>query len=199
VILFYLVYNLVDISAQAFFRGVYWFRGTILSGYFDHFLLKPIHPLFNVLTRYTDFLDVFTLIPLLIYFFYFLAVNNMLSFFSLFLFFLAFACGMTIAFSFHVLSMAVGVITTEVDSIIWMYRNLIGMGRVPVDAYVAPIRFILTYLVPVAVMTTIPAKLLAGLDSPLLLLISLSVAGAFLAISLSCWRWALTKYSSASS
>lgn len=200
VVVFYLIYNLVDVAAQAFFRGVYWFRGMIVSGIFDHFLLKPIHPLFNVLTRYTDFMDVATLIPLVIYTVVYiidhrLAPHGQEAFAALILL----GGSMVIAFCFHVLSMAVGVITTEVDSIIWMFRNLTQMARLPIDIYTAPVRLILTFILPVGVMITFPAKALFGLLAPVWIVVSVLISGAMLLITLSVWRKALEKYTSASS
>src|SRR3990167_11164701 len=61
-VVFFLIYNLFDLIGQIFYRGIYWFRYEIISGDFDFRLTKPINPLFQILTSYTDFLD----IPLLV-------------------------------------------------------------------------------------------------------------------------------------
>lgn len=38
---FFLVFNLVDLVPQIFFRGIYWFRNQVVSGEFDFVLLAP--------------------------------------------------------------------------------------------------------------------------------------------------------------
>jgi ABC-2 type transport system permease protein len=200
VILFFLVFNLVDITVQAVFRGVYWFRGLILSGNFDYFLLKPLHPLFNVLTRYTDFMDVFTLVPLIGYIIYFVHTNHLApSGWSVLLFGLLLVLAFIIALAFHIISISIGVITTETDNIIWVLRNLSQMARVPIDIYYQAIQIILIFVLPVGIMITFPAKALMGLLEVRWLVVSLVVSLVMLKFSLVFWQWALKRYSSASS
>src|SRR5712671_3303205 len=42
VALFFLTFNIVDILAQLFFRGIYGIRGLIREGDFDYFLIQPV-------------------------------------------------------------------------------------------------------------------------------------------------------------
>ena len=69
VILFFLVFNIIDISVQFLFRGVYQFRPLVVSGEYDLDLLKPLPSFFRPLFGWADILDFITLIPLWIYFF----------------------------------------------------------------------------------------------------------------------------------
>ena len=46
VIFFFLVFNVIDVLAQFFFREVYRFRPKIVSGDFDLTLSKPVNALF---------------------------------------------------------------------------------------------------------------------------------------------------------
>jgi len=64
VIWFFLVFNLIDVSVQFLFRGVYVFRPLVVSGNYDLDLLKPLPSFFRPLFGWTDILDFITLIPL---------------------------------------------------------------------------------------------------------------------------------------
>src|SRR5258708_10585708 len=61
--LFFLTFNIVDILAQLFFRGIYGIRALIREGDFDYFLIQPTNVLYRVAFNTVDFLDVLTVIP----------------------------------------------------------------------------------------------------------------------------------------
>src|SRR5216683_1504025 len=63
VALFFLTFNIVDILAQLFFRGIYGVRSLIREGDFDYFLIQPVNVLYRVAFNMVDFLDVVTMIP----------------------------------------------------------------------------------------------------------------------------------------
>lgn len=197
-IFFYLTFNLIDILAQLFLRGVYLFRQKVVSGEFDYYLIKPVNPLFRALGGNADLLDLITLIPLMIYMGR-LVSEMRIGWLDIMLFLFMLMMGFLLSLSFHILVAALGVVTTEVDNAIMFYRDLTAMGRVPVDIYATPIREILTFIIPVAVMITFPAKALMGLLSMEWILFSLFMVFCFLFFSLRFWKYALSQYSSASS
>lgn len=200
VVLFFLVYNIVDITAQLFFRGVYFFRQKVVSGELDFYLAKPMNPLFRIITGNTDFLDLTTLIALIIYIAWFLPNSSLIvTPAKLLLFFALMATSLLIALSFHIIVVAIGVIALEVDHSIMIYRDITQMARFPVDIYTEPLRSALTFVLPVAIMFTVPAKTLIGLIYPSTILLSLFITFCFLFFSLRLWRYALSQYSSASS
>ncbi len=200
VIVFFLVFNIVDITAQSIFRGVYDFRQSLLFGSFDYDILKPLPTYFRPLFGKADVVDMLTLIPLWIGFLLFLFKNGSVdSPLYVFVFALTMVISMVIAFAFHLFVCAIGIISTEVDHIIWVYRDLIGMGRFPTDIYPKAIRFALTFFVPVVILITIPAKGLMGLLSFSTLIICSVVTILFLFFSLWFWKKALGRYASASS
>lgn len=199
-IFFFLVFNLVDISAQLFFRGVYWFRGRLVSGEFDFAMARPINPLFDVLCSHPDPLDLITLIILVAFMVLFVLKTNLAAnLFSVLLFFLLLSSGFILALALHILVAAFGVITLEIDNVIWIYRDLTNMGRIPIDIYATPIRAFLTFIAPVAIMMNFPAKALMGLLAWQWVIVSFLMSGIFLWGSLRFWKYALTQYSSASS
>jgi len=200
VILFFLVFNLVDVAVQFLFRGVYQFRPLVVSGNYDLDLLKPLPSFFRPLFGWTDILDLITLIPLWLYFFYFVLAHKLFSNLeSLLLFFALFLNSLMLAFAFHLFVCAICVLTTEIDHLVWVYRDLTNMARFPTDIYSKTVQFVLTFTIPVVVLITFPAKVLIGLLAWKWILISLLITGVLTLISVGFWHHALSKYSSASS
>lgn len=196
ILLFFLVFNLLDIFGQLFFRGIYWFRADIISGKFDQTLLKPLNPIFQVLTSRTDLLD----LPLVAVVFWFLSKLKLsFSFSALSLFLILALNGFLISVAIHILVAAIGIMTTEVDNTVLIFRDVSLMARVPVDIYNGPVRAILTFAIPVAVIMTFPAKALMGVLSWQGVIFSFIISGLFFWGSLYFWRVALTRYTSASS
>lgn len=195
-IIFFLVFNLFDLLGQIFFRGIYWFRNYIVSGNFDLNLSKPLNPLFQVMARHTDFLD----IPLFMVIIIFLVMKIYEApVFQLTNFILVSISGFILITAFHILVAALGVITTEVDHAIMVYRDISSMARFPVDIYTNFIRALLTFVIPIAVAFTFPAKALLSLLSPIWIIFSLCFSLFIFWLSIKFWRYALTQYSSASS
>lgn len=200
VILFFLVFNLVDIMTQFLFRGVYQFRPQVVSGNYDLNLLKPLPSFFVPVFGFADILDFITLVPLVIYLVWFLNQNQLYSgILNLILFFIFLINSLLVAFSFHLFVCAVCILTTEIDHLVWVYRDLTNMARFPTDIYQKGIQLVLTFTIPVIILITIPAKALMGLLSWQWLILSFLISGIFLVGSLKFWQYALKKYSSASS
>ena len=82
---------------------------------------------------------------------------------------------------------------------VMIYRDLTSLGRFPVDIYREPLRGFLTFLVPVGIMMTLPAKALMGLVNLQAVVLSFTLSFVLIFLSLKFWNFALTKYSSASS
>src|SRR4051812_26464577 len=55
--LFFLTFNIVDIVAQLFFRGIYGIRSIVRDGELDFFLIQPLNVLYRVSFNTVDFLD----------------------------------------------------------------------------------------------------------------------------------------------
>ncbi len=198
VIFFFLTFNLVDILGQLFFREVYRFRPMIVKGDFDLVLAKPINPLFRSLMGGMDFIDLVTVPPLLFALYYFgakLAPN----FWQIALYFGLVLDGLVITTAFHIAILAFGIITFEIDHTVWFYRDLLNLGKLPTDIYRQPLKGILTFIFPVAIMITLPAKALMGLASPIGVLTSFGLGLMTIFLSLKFWNFALKRYTSASS
>lgn len=199
IILFFLSFNLVDVLSQLTFREVYRFRPKVLSGTFDFYLIKPISPLFRSLFSGADILDFITLIPLIWAIIYFINKMHLTASSNLLIYLMMLSLGFLIATACHILVLSLGILTTEVDNAIMLYRDIVGLGRMPVDIYMEPVRSLLTFVIPVAVMMTFPAKALMGLLSFHFFFYAVIFTFLLLFLSLKSWNFALKKYSSASS
>lgn len=198
-ILFFLSFNLVDILAQLFFREVYRFRPAVVMGTFDFYLIKPISPLFRALAAGPDFIDFFTLIPLIFAIGYFINRLNITDPTAIILYVLLILVGLTIVLSFHILVLSLAVVTTEIDHAILVYRDIAALGRMPIDIYIEPLRGFLTFIIPVGIMMSYPTKSLLGLLSLFNIIYAFVFSLLLFLIALKVWNWSLSKYSSASS
>jgi ABC-2 type transport system permease protein len=78
-------------------------------------------------------------------------------------------------------------------------RAVLEAGRFPVQAFPAAYRFVFTFVVPVAFLTTVPAEAALGRLSLSNLGLAVLIALGLLLFSRAFWRFALRSYTSASS
>jgi len=197
-IIFYLTFNIIDSVPQLLFREVYRFRPQVVSGSFDLTLLKPHHPFIRILVGGVDFLDLILLFPyifLTIYFIFQLPASN-LNLLSLISYLILIGNSLLIATAFHIAVLAFAILTTEVDHTIMIYRDLTGLARFPMEIYKEPIRGIFTFIIPVGIMMTFPAKALFNLLSREFIVLSFVVSSLLLLFSFKLWDIALRKYQS---
>ncbi len=197
-IFIFLTFNLVDILAQFLFRDVYRFRPKIISGEFDLTLLKPQSALFRSMMSGADVIDFVTLpfiFSLTIYFALFLdpGVLEVVLYTALVI------NSLLISSAFHILVMALGIITLEVDYLIWIYRDVLNLGRFPIEIFGRNMRTFLTYLVPLFTMITVPSRVMMGAIDFGVVAVSFLVGVILFFLSLRFWRVALRHYTSASS
>lgn len=199
VIFFFATFNLVDTVTQFFLREVYRFRSYVVSGDFDYFLTKPISPLFRSLFGGSDVLDIsIILISVGFVFLSIIRIGN-ISISAVLLYIILILNAFFIALSFHILVLAVGVLTTEIDNTLWLYRDVTSMGRLPIDIYRQPLRGFLTFIIPVGIMMTFPPYGLMGLLSLQSIIISFLIGMVLFYGSFKFWKFAIKHYSSASS
>lgn len=198
VIFFFLTFNVIDIVSQFLFREVYRFRPMIVNGDFDFVLAKPINPLFRALLGGADVIDLITIPPIIIATIYFGSLLKP-NFTEMVLYFALLLNGFLIATAFHIVILSLAIITTEIDHMVMIYRDITSLGRLPVDIYKQPLQMFLTYLIPVGIMITLPAKAAMGVLAPWGIVAAFVVGILSIIISLRFWNYALTKYTSASS
>ncbi len=199
VFFFYLTFNLIDSIPQLFFREVYRFRQQVISGNFDYYLVRPMSVLFRSLFGGSDILDIPLILTISILLFIVGAHLSGITPMSAIAYIGLVINAILIATAFHIGVLCLGILTTEVDNAIMLYRDFTQMGRFPVDIYKQPLRGLLTFVIPVGIMMTTPAKVLMGIFTPLILVVSFGIGIVTFILSLLLWRYALRSYASASS
>ena len=107
--------------------------------------------------------------------------------------------GMIIALAIHISVAALAVLTQELENTIWIYRDVMTLGRFPADIYSPNLRSVLTFVIPVAVMISFPAKAFLGRLSLPWVFHAIFMALLGLWLSLYFWRFATRRYTSVSS
>jgi ABC-2 type transport system permease protein len=196
VVILYLTFNFIDTFSQLLYREVYRFRPQVISGNLDLILVKPYHPFLRVLIGGVDFLDLLLLVP---YFFLllFFIFQEKISFFSFFLYLTLVINGLIISTAFHIFVLALGLLTTEVDNAIMIYRDILNLGRFPIEIYQQIISFIFTFIIPIGVMITFPVKALFHFLSFNNVVFAFFISFLFLLLSIKFWQIGLKKYQSA--
>ena len=198
-LIFFLTFNVIDTMTQLTFREVYRFRSMIVNGDLDGVLLKPYHPFLRVLVGGVDFMDLLILVLYIVLLVFFILQSSVVSPLLLGLYLVLIVNSMLLATGFHILVLALGIVSTEVDHTIMIYRDLSKMAVVPIDIYKEPIRSLITFVIPVGVMMTFPVKGLLGLLSFKLVGISFALGLGVFFLSLFAWKRALAKYQSVGS
>ncbi|OGG00056.1 hypothetical protein A2Y99_02935 [Candidatus Gottesmanbacteria bacterium RBG_13_37_7] len=199
ILIFYLTFNFIDSITQMLFREVYRFRSQVISGDFDLILLKPVNALFRVLFGGTDFLDFVTLLPLIIIIAYLIFQIPNISLLGIIIYIILIINALVISSAFHIIVLALAIFTVEIDNTIMIYRDVMSMGKLPIDVYREPIRSFITFAIPVGIMLTYPPRALFNLLHVHYLMIAFIFGSGFLLFSLLFWRFALKHYTSASS
>ena len=197
--LFFLTFNVVDMTAQFLFRGVYGARRIVSEGDFDFYLVQPCSPLFRMVCSNVDFLDIVTLIPVLVMVGLVFARLPPLGWERYAAYAALVVNGVALVFSIHVFVGALAVRTQEMENAIWIYRDVMFMGKFPVDVYAPAVRWALTFGIPIAVMTSFPSKALLGMLTPAWAAYAVALTAVFLALSFRFWRDCVSRYTSSSS
>jgi ABC-2 type transport system permease protein len=88
----------------------------------------------------------------------------------------------------------------KVHNVTEVLNGLLAAGRYPIDALPAgAYRFVFSFVIPVALLTTVPARVALGEDAGRWLLFSAVFAAGAFVFSRQLWRFALRYYTSASS
>lgn len=195
-ILFYITYNVIDTATQMLFREVYRFRDTVLSGSLDNVLTKPMNPFLKVLFGGVDILDFMVLVPYLGLVAFFIHRIGNITPLGIFLYAVLVVNGIVIATGFHILVLAFGLLTTQVDQAMWIYRDITELGRFPFEIYTRTVRNFFTFIIPIGVMIAFPPRALYGLLSPNLIFYSFLFAVGIILLSVKLWNMGLRRYQS---
>lgn len=109
-------------------------------------------------------------------------------------------CAALILYSLWILVISAAFFVVKVDNLSFLFVSIFDAARWPADVFRGALRLFFTWIVPLAIMTTFPARALLGKDfGPADALSALAGAVAFAAFSRVVWMRSIGRYTSASS
>jgi ABC-2 type transport system permease protein len=106
--------------------------------------------------------------------------------------------GGAIVYSFWLILATCSFWFVRVENVLVIFQSMYEAGRWPISMYPGWMRFGMTFLVPVAFATTVPAEALIGRLDASTLLIALAFASGLLVVSRLFWKTGIRHYSGAS-
>jgi len=173
----------------------------IRSGKLDFLLLLPVNTRFIISLRQVDlggFVNAGTAVAVMAYALVQLHVAPTVAQVGGFL--VLCVAGIAIHYSLMFLLASVSFWTVRAQGIVWGYYNLFNIARMPDEAFQGTFRRVFTFVVPMLLVSNVPARLLAqklGDWRPVALL--LAMCAVCVAVSEWGWRQSLRRYTSASS
>jgi ABC-2 type transport system permease protein len=172
----------------------------VRDGTMDFVLLKPVSSQFMATLRHAKFsglVDIFAGTGVIVYA---LARQGYVPGASaLAQFVLMFGVGLLIVYSLWLMMAASSFLFVKIDQMQELFRAFWDTARFPISAFPGALRIALTFVLPIAFMTTIPAQALLGTLAMHDLLLSIAMGSALFVISTLMWRRTVRNYSSASS
>ena len=171
----------------------------VWSGNFDFTLLRPVDTQFLVSFRHWNVFAFFDLsLGIGVIIAAALQSGNALDILQIIIFLVVLLCGLLALYA--ILLIFTGfVFWSSAFTFAWVFDAIFQMARYPVKLYPGWLRLVLTWVIPVGLMTTLPAQALMGTLSWDLLLVSLIVSIVLLLLASTLFHHALHRYNSASS
>lgn len=109
------------------------------------------------------------------------------------------ASATVILYSLWILVVSAAFFVVKVDNLSFLFLSLYDAARWPADVFPRLLRAVFTFVIPLAVLTTIPAQALLGRIGPLQVLATAGGAALFGILSRQVWLRSIGRYTSASS
>ncbi len=176
------------------------FNASVRDGSLDYTLLQPVNSMFLVsfaritVWRVWDLVLAFVLIVVGIN-----MAGDTVTPLSLLSFGLLTVSGAIIIYSLWIVLIALTFWFTKFDNNVTILQAFLDAGRYPVTVYPVWLRIIVTFIIPIAVATTIPLQALRGDLSGAQILMFLGVSVASFLVASQVWRFGVRRYSGASS
>lgn len=176
------------------------FNASVRDGSFDYNLLQPVNSQFLVsfsritVWRIWDLVLAFILIIV--------GVNlggDFVTPLSLLSFFFLTISGGIVLYSLWIVLIALTFWFTKFDNNVTILQALLDSGRYPATIYPVWLRALVTFVIPIAVATTVPLQALRGDLGGGQILLFLGIGVASFAIASQVWRFGVKRYSGASS
>jgi len=176
------------------------FNQSIRDGSMDYTILQPINSLFLVtFSRITVWRIWDLLLAIILIVAGINLAGDIVTPLNILTFILLAISGMVIIYSLWIVLIAMTFWFTKFDNNVTILQALLDAGRYPATVYPAWLRVIVTFIIPIAVATTVPLQALRGELGPdqILLFFVVSIISFWVASKI--WQQGLKRYSGASS
>jgi len=192
-------YLIVKTTLQTLFqRNLREINGLVINGGLDLVLVKPVSSQFYVSLRKTTPQGIVRIIfALAVLYIVTKRGGFYVSLYTSLLFTLFIILAVLIFYSLWFTAVSLVFWLGRVNNIAYLSRPLFSFAKMPVDAYPRKVTFLLTFVIPVVFVTTIPAKILLGNFEIYWLISGFFVALFLLLLTQKFWETSLRRYSSA--
>lgn len=176
------------------------FNQSIRDGSMDYTILQPVNSMFLVTFSRITVWRIWDLVLAVILIV--IGVNmadEVTSAAQILTFILLAISGMIVIYSLWIVLIALTFWFVKFDNNVTILQALMDSGRYPATVYPAWLRIIVTFIIPIAVATTIPLQALRGELTVMQIFIFLGVSLASFLIASRVWKSGLKQYSGASS
>jgi ABC-2 type transport system permease protein len=176
------------------------FNQAIRDGSMDYTLLQPVNSMFiTSISRITiwrlwDLVLAFVLIGVGIH-----LAGDITTTLSILTFLLLTVSGTVVIYSLWIVLIAFTFWFTKFDNNVTILQAMMDAGRYPVTIYPFWLQLIVTYVIPIAVATTVPLRGLRGELAPQEVLLFVSISAVSFWVATRVWKAGVKRYSSASS
>src|SRR5579864_4829709 len=170
----------------------------IRKGTLDFVLIKPADAQFLVSTaRLQPWRGINVLTALLLFGWGFRRLGRSPSLGSVAMAALTTTSAIAVLYSLWILTVSAAFYVVRVDNLTHLFSAIFDAARWPVSVFRGLVRFVFTFVIPLALMTTYPAQALLGTLAPSTLLGALVGAAVALGVSCVVWMASIAKYTSA--
>jgi ABC-2 type transport system permease protein len=176
------------------------FNASVRDGSLDYTLLQPANSLFLVsFARITIWRAWDLLLALVLVVVGINMAGDVITTLNLLYFLALTISGTLIIYSLWVVLIALTFWFTKFDNNVTILQALLDSGRYPVSVYPLWLRLIVTFIIPIAVATTVPLQALRGELGINQVLSFLLISAISFIFALQVWRFGVRRYSGASS
>lgn len=175
------------------------FSEKIRKGDLDLLLVKPVQSQFMMSFQRVGTANIANFLMAVAWFFW--SLSNLPDFSTprLLWLLIMIPCGFMYIYFFRFMFACTAIIFTRSENLQFIWYNIYKLGTRPDSIYASWMKYILLTVIPVALIASVPARVLMDEPSPWLILWSLCFAPTLIYISTRFWKYCLKFYSSASS
>ena len=176
------------------------FNQSIRDGSMDYTILQPVNSLFLVTFTRMSVWRIWDLVLAVVLIVVGINISGDITTpLSILTFLLLTVSGTVVLYSLWIVLIALTFWFTKFDNNVTILQALLDSGRYPVTVYPVWLRIIVTFIIPIAVATTVPLQGLRGDLNLIRVLMFLGISTVSFLIASRVWKAGLKRYSGASS